>query len=141
MAGACRRSDGDHGAGMRRARRSTWGSSGSWFSRRAGVSILITSLAAGLLLPLVMSVFAGALEEGPLEEAKLPELLRLCLEQRAWTALLGLPPFVCGLILLFDPPSRTLWIALGYLLLLVPVALAVYIVISVLAPLYQVQPI
>ena len=99
------------------------------------------SVVAGIATWFVMDRLAPVVSRVADDPSDVAPLVRFCLAHAVELALLALPGFVAGLLLLLQlkPRFRLLWAAIGVGSMVGLLALNVLCLIMLLAPLYQLQ--
>lgn len=114
---------------------------GLWTGRLAGVGLIITSLFVAVLGYVILHFCSMILSKRGADYDDPSAFVLACIEHPWWTIIAALPALVCGIALMkFKPKPRVLWIMIGALAALAPLAVILYCFIMLLAPLYQVQP-
>jgi hypothetical protein len=108
-------------------------------SRKAGASMILTSIVFAVAGPFILGFFSNAIESGEIGGVEAPPQLIWFIAHRFWYGLLALPAFLCGVNLLRNPRGRWLFVTLGYLLMFLPLALILYLMYLIISPLYQMQ--
>ena len=114
---------------------------GIWSGRVAGAALVVSGFVLALLGYIILHLLEAMLEKRGPDYPPPDDLVLLCLDQSWWIILAALPAILCGLFLLrYKPKVRFAWIGLGILLLLVPLAIILGCFVTVVAPLYRLQP-
>ncbi|UCD75064.1 MAG: hypothetical protein JSV91_14920 [Phycisphaerales bacterium] len=114
---------------------------GIWSGRVAGVALVVSSFVLAVLGYFILHLLEAMLEKRGPDYPPPSNPVLFCIEQPWWILLAALPAMLCGFFLLrHKPGGRSAWIALGILLLLIPLAMILGCFLAVIAPLYQMQP-
>ncbi len=99
------------------------------------------SVIAGIATWFVMGRLASVVSRVAEDPSDVAPLLRFCLAHEVGLALLALPGFIGGLLLLFGlkPRLRLLWAAIGLLSMVGLLVLNVLCIVMLLAPLYRLE--
>ncbi len=109
--------------------------------RGMGIYVTFGSAIAGIATWFVMGRLAPVVSRVAEDPSDVAPLVRFCLAHEVGLALLALPGFVGGLLLLFQlkPRLRLLWAALGLISMVGLLVLNALCVVMLLAPLYQLE--
>jgi hypothetical protein len=112
-----------------------------WSIRVAGGALVVTGAVLAVLGYIIMRLLGIMLTKRGPDYPPPGDAARFCIEQPWWIVGAALPAIVCGVLLVrYKAKPVLMWIGLGLLLVIVPLAMILYCFIAVISPLYQMQP-